>query len=899
MARSLRRNPKKDEIPLSFSRRQELKKRAASLEADGLALGDIRMGEAPNRFSMCLIRAILVFMAVLGTIGGLASAFALPFSLPAVLIGFAILSTFSAFLYYNKITFYTGYVLVFLGFVVFSFRYYWYINSGYQAFMNEVYNQYSDFFHMLSIREATEFITDRYLTVTAAMLFLGWFLSILLNITIAGYMNLAETFLLTFLPLQVAFYIDLRPSLPYLILLLAVYISVAVLQRSGNYTLPFRHNRAQHFETKRIGKNVHHIYLASSHGMLRIAAGATVLATIFLLISNALFSHDFSTKLVSNPVKDKTDQYVQAIVQNGLTSLLNRYQATGGLAHGKLGGVGSVNPDFETDLTIRYVPYAVEPLYLKAYTGITYQNNTFFPNYYQQTPSSLSEDIMADDLLQQDNCAPHLTGYRDEDPAAVSDTSEDLFGKMWINNIDADPAYMYRPYYTFASTTDRLGASLGISNDVLSYAKEHYPDAFSMLDEPEEMEEYTETPGKENYEVLYLPYESRLHYGRNPEITEEYEKFVYDTCLQVPKELSEPLKTFWKTELADAMIGAISIRDTQLENAVTEEDRRIAEQDFRLRLALALKYYYIENFRYTMAPGATPFNKDTVEYFLTVQKRGYCAHFASSAALLLRRAGIPTRYVEGYMITTSEIADSLTVSTDTDDWQIGESTLGRPALVEIDVPDASAHAWIEIYIDGYGWIPYEMTPPSGDDDRSDGGNNFFAFLSNLITPTERNTGDTANNESDPSDTVSTTGRNLLSGVSTLSYLFRPVLTVAGAFLFILLLLPLVRLFRRKLRLQRFLREGQYSDALLLHFEDLQRVMRSRHLLTAQIMSIREITGHLVDLFSDREEVKSLPPLRDLLWTAAYASGSISEADYQNGRSILAKLISALPKKTLR
>ena len=191
--------PKK--VKLSYEQKKELKKRKAELDAFGISLGEISSSQEQNRFYLCFIRAVLIFMGCFGLLGGMVSSFDLPFSLPVVMIGLFILSALSAFLYYNKITFYTGYFIVFAGFIFFSFRFYWHINSGYQAFSNEVFNKYSDYFHLLATREATEFIENRYLTVTAAMLFMGWFFSILLNITISGYMNLPMTFLITFLPL--------------------------------------------------------------------------------------------------------------------------------------------------------------------------------------------------------------------------------------------------------------------------------------------------------------------------------------------------------------------------------------------------------------------------------------------------------------------------------------------------------------------------------------------------------------------------------------------------------------------------------------------------------------------------------------------------------------------------
>ena len=83
----------------------------------------------------------------------------------------------------------------------------------------------------------------------------------------------------------------------------------------------------------------------------------------------------------------------------------------------------------------------------------------------------------------------------------------------------------------------------------------------------------------------------------------------------------------------------------------------------------------------------TPAGEDFVAHFLA-QRRGYCMHFASAGVLMLRLLGIPARYVTGY---SADIPDS------------GEAL----------VPDSAAHAWAEIYLEGYGWYPVEMTPGYG------------------------------------------------------------------------------------------------------------------------------------------------------------------------------------------
>jgi hypothetical protein len=67
---------------------------------------------------------------------------------------------------------------------------------------------------------------------------------------------------------------------------------------------------------------------------------------------------------------------------------------------------------------------------------------------------------------------------------------------------------------------------------------------------------------------------------------------------------------------------------------------------------------------------------DAVENFLLGSRRGWCVHYASAAALLLRAEGVPTRFVTGYMVVAPGGADTVTVV------------------------DSTAHAWCEALVSG-------------------------------------------------------------------------------------------------------------------------------------------------------------------------------------------------------
>ena len=130
--------------------------------------------------------------------------------------------------------------------------------------------------------------------------------------------------------------------------------------------------------------------------------------------------------------------------------------------------------------------------------------------------------------------------------------------------------------------------------------------------------------------------------------------------------------------------------------------------------------YYQDNIPYTIKPGKTPRKKDFVNYFLTENKKGYCAHYASSATLILRYLGIPARYVEGYAISYYQLSEAeLAEGKDYSDYYDGYSELGETAVLQVNATDADAHAWIEVYSEDRGWYPVDVTPAGEAEESED------------------------------------------------------------------------------------------------------------------------------------------------------------------------------------
>ena len=91
-------------------------------------------------------------------------------------------------------------------------------------------------------------------------------------------------------------------------------------------------------------------------------------------------------------------------------------------------------------------------------------------------------------------------------------------------------------------------------------------------------------------------------------------------------------------------------------------------------------------FRYEERPPAGP--GPALVDFVTRHRSGYCQHFAGTMALMLRLLGVPARVAVGF-------------------------TSGRWKDGVWDVADQDAHAWVEAWFQGYGWVTFDPTPGRG------------------------------------------------------------------------------------------------------------------------------------------------------------------------------------------
>ena len=216
-------------------------------------------------------------------------------------------------------------------------------------------------------------------------------------------------------------------------------------------------------------------------------------------------------------------------------------------------------------------------------------------------------------------------------------------------------------------------------------------------------------------------YEYRPYYtdgGASAELSDgQGETYVYYPALTAVPVPSQEIPAGYLT-VPDSCLAAV--REVCGEAAFGGTPQEVAAQ---------IAAYFDENYDYTLRPGYYFGNPDFISHFLLESKKGYCAHFASAAVMLFRQMGIPARYAEGYAFSYLNVVENgeLVEHAAYGDYYDGYSPIGETALVELDIPDAYAHAWVEIYVEGQGWLVVDPTPAR---EQQEGTASFWeAFLS--------------------------------------------------------------------------------------------------------------------------------------------------------------------------
>ncbi len=331
-------------------------------------------------------------------------------------------------------------------------------------------------------------------------------------------------------------------------------------------------------------------------------------------------------------------------------------KTVGGINGGKLGRSSSISFNGSTALKIETEKVSY-PLYLKGYVAGEYKNNN-----WTQIDIDKNDDIFS--TFDENEIWPQDFNYMmineqmlayPEYPIMIGDTQE-----MDVTVVGASKKFAYAPYmslYSEADTSDNKKMTPNKESFVDLNSKKYSINFFNM------------SPLGNTWEDISNRLIERSYFDNS--LNNNYAQFIYDNYLDIQE--SQALDSAY-----DSIMHSYNYDESFMQNPVFA--------------AGAVADYLSENYKYTLSPGQTPSDEDFIDYFLTEQKEGFCSYFASTGVMLMRRLGIPARYVEGYVVLPTQF--------DNND---GEKQT-------ITVTDKSAHAWCEIFISGIGWVPCEFTP---------------------------------------------------------------------------------------------------------------------------------------------------------------------------------------------
>jgi hypothetical protein len=223
------------------------------------------------------------------------------------------------------------------------------------------------------------------------------------------------------------------------------------------------------------------------------------------------------------------------------------------------------------------------------------------------------------------------------------------------------------------------------------------PDRPTVLEQTEAIRDYRET----SQEYYLVNFDASAFIGMNKPVEvipfDTWDASSFSSAYAVKSHTSEALPF----ELIDAVPGTLfSFSDLGLSEEeyklYTEYGGDAEIQAYAREITQGLETYWEQvqaiydwlkygDYRYSLKPGIAP-DGDQLKYFLFDARKGYCSYYAFAFTLMLRSLGIPSRAAAGFFIDPDTNAfDYYPVRAD------------------------MAHAWVEVWYPGYGWIEYDPT----------------------------------------------------------------------------------------------------------------------------------------------------------------------------------------------
>lgn len=253
-----------------------------------------------------------------------------------------------------------------------------------------------------------------------------------------------------------------------------------------------------------------------------------------------------------------------------------------------------------------------------------------------------------------------VTSRQNGGPLYLRTSAMDRYtGTQWLDS-ETDISDLYWPEIVNAAGANEVHIKTQFAHEMLYLP--YYPYSLDItgmtrgIENTKKLNEYSVTQViREAWEVMY----------EEPKPVTTNQRLEMSAMTRLPEDTKD-----WAADLAQSIVG---------------------DQTDPYYQALAIAGYVKNSARYDQNTNTMPANReDFAQWFLEESDTGYCVHFATAGAVLLKALGIPARYVTGYLV---------------------EVKAGTPQ----NVLASDAHAWVEYWLPGFGWTILECTPSATEE----------------------------------------------------------------------------------------------------------------------------------------------------------------------------------------
>lgn len=223
--------------------------------------------------------------------------------------------------------------------------------------------------------------------------------------------------------------------------------------------------------------------------------------------------------------------------------------------------------------------------------------------------------------------------------------------ELTVERINANPAYTYAPYYAYYNSYYEVECG-----DGYVAGQSQWEDIFSYYPREDYLQQIEDWNADEDHSSVL------------DDIEASYEGYVRAHYLDVPEGFEE----LWTVCEAQDLDGT--------------------EPEDMEEITAYIRNFLRQGYTYRLDPPGAPEGEDALQWFVTDGRTGSSMHFASAATLMFRMFGVPARYVVGYAAPRNLF------------------TPQPDGTYTAVLQDDNSHAWTEIYREGVGWIPVEVTP---------------------------------------------------------------------------------------------------------------------------------------------------------------------------------------------